>query len=407
MRFIKSRAYSKFIGIVLLIGFIAIGAVGGCSDNNGGDGGGEPVTPPTPPGTSSCIPESSPCAEVSVNSDKTIASCFLSRNTCAVDLMDVITQVGNGVTANTPLWITAKGGAGGKANRGSAGGLGSFAMTTTNVSKLMSMNNNSSILYYFVGAVGNDGDDHCGGGGGASTIVTFEDLTLNPTANPTQSAPPLLLVGGGGGGGSAGNGDACGFGACQGGHNPGCHGVNLYIISDESGNANGPGLLEGYCGGCAEGGNVTKGDFDGGRGCESAGGGVVPESGWSGIGGIGGAGGKGQGCNGPSRVGWSNTGSVTLSFTNGAGGNGGGAGDCCDSGGGGGGGGAGGGGGGGHGNGDTESISGGAGGSFAIKSEISTTIEPPQYGPENTCYCDGECWGCVAIQFCLTSDCQD
>ncbi len=407
----KSRDYlMKCLLFVLLIGFIALGTVGGCNNNNGGGDLGADL-----PGTSGCPILSSPCVIASVNSDKTIATCALGNDfsdptkvTCAADLMDVIAQVGNGVTANTTMWITAFGGSGGNVDKAMEGSPGVPAQTTTSVSKLMSMNNNSSIIYYFVGSIGSNGGDHCGAGGGASTIVTLEDLTLNPTANPTQSAPPVLLVAGGGGGGSGGNGDACGLGACTQGGNPGCGGLfPQSAISDESMNANGPGSLT-ECGDCAQGGNnSTTEEFAGGAGCEIEGGDTAPTKGTSGIGGMGGRGGNGQDCGGPGTVGWTNTGSVTLSFANGMGGNGGGGGKCCDSGGGGGGGGAGGGGGGGHGNANDASVAGGDGGSFAIKSELSTTLSGPSI-QENPCLCPvSSCFGCVTVQFCLTPDCEN
>lgn len=195
-----------------------------------------------------------------------------------------------------------------------------------------------------------------------------------------------------------------------GGHSPGC-GLTELTISDESMNANGPGNNPSCGGDCGQGGNnSTTEAFAGGVGCGQVGGDTAPKNGTSGIGGMGGGGGNGQDCTGMGAVGWVNTGSVTLSFTNGMGGNGGGGGNCCDSGGGGGGGGAGGGGGGGHGNGDNFSTSGGLGGSFAIKSELSTTLAPPTGSLANPCDCDQDvdaCFGCITIQFCLTPDCQN
>ena len=151
----------------------------------------------------------------------TVASCILFSDTCGVDLMDVVTQVGNDVTANTTMWIGAWGGNGGNVDKAKAGGAGGYAQTTTSVSKLMAMNNGSSEIFYFLADAGAGGGNHCGAGGGSATIVTFEDLTLNPSENPTDSSPPILLVaggaGGGGGGGGHGNASFASFGGAGGG----------------------------------------------------------------------------------------------------------------------------------------------------------------------------------------------
>jgi len=74
---LKSRDYlMKCLGFVLLFGFITLGAIGGCNNNNGG-GQGDGEVGEDPPGTSGCPILSSPCVITSVNSDKTIATCQL------------------------------------------------------------------------------------------------------------------------------------------------------------------------------------------------------------------------------------------------------------------------------------------------------------------------------------------
>ena len=141
----KSSSINSFVFIfsILLTSFFIIG---GCNDNNngGGDFGG------APPGTSTCVSMSSPCRSVVVNSDMTVASCVLFSDTCSVDLMDVVSQVGNGVTADTTMWIGAWGGHGGAVDKAKGGGTGGYAQTTTSISDLMGMNNGSSEIFPLV-----------------------------------------------------------------------------------------------------------------------------------------------------------------------------------------------------------------------------------------------------------------
>ena len=266
--------FSKFKGFTLIFALITLSFLiaGGCNNNKGGD---------DPPVTTSCTPISSPCTKVTINNDSTVATCELSDTTCGVDLMDVVTQVGNGVTAATTMWISAWGGNGGDVDKAEFGGNGGYAQTTTSVSTLMGMNNGSSEIFYFLASSGNFGGDHCGGGGAAATIVTLEDLTLNPTGTPTQTAPPFLLVAAGAGGGSGGNGEF-GCGDCK---NPGSDGGTA--IADETGNKNGPGQGNGCT---VDGGSDGKGS----PGCITAGGDTLPASGENGFGGRGGAGGDGR-----------------------------------------------------------------------------------------------------------------
>ena len=365
---------------------ISFFSVGSCNNDKGGGG--------DTPGTSTCTPMSTPCRSVFLNNEMTVASCILFSDTCGVDLMDVVTQVGHDVTANTTMWIGAWGGNGGNVDKAKAGGTGGYAQTTTSVSKLMSMNNGSSEIFYYLADAGAGGGNHCGAGGGSATIVTFEDLTLNPSENPTDSSPPVLLVAGGAGGGSGGNGDSCGLGFCSVSDHDGSDGGTA--IADEGGDK----TAAGGANSCPDtGGN----NGTGGPACTSAGGDTPPGGGQDGFGGRGGSGGDGQNCTGPGTVGWTNTGAADLTFTNGEGGSGGGGTSCCDAGGGGGGGGDGGGGGGGHGNASFASFGGAGGGSFAIKSELSTGLAPTNF-VGNAC---GTSSGCVEINFCLTIACEN
>ena len=122
----KPHGFYTFVlifSVVLLSFFIA----GGCNNNGNNNGGDIGDT------QSLCTLQSSPCSTVTINSNSTVATCELLTGTCAVDLMDVVTQVGHGVTANTIMWLQAWAGSGGNTDKGTVGGPGGYAQTTTTV----------------------------------------------------------------------------------------------------------------------------------------------------------------------------------------------------------------------------------------------------------------------------------
>ena len=205
---IRKKALLTFFTLL----FIAIFSIGGCNDgnnggNNSGDDGGGVGAPG--PDTSACAALSAPCATITQNDG--VIECVLSDASCVVDLDQVISQL-QGVNTNlsdsSRLFMGAWGGNGGSAaENGGDTSPGGYAQTTTNVSDIVNLNNGSSLLYYFLGEPGGNAPGHCGGGGGASTIVTFEDLTLNPGAEPTSSL--LFMIAGGGGGAGGGTIKGC------------------------------------------------------------------------------------------------------------------------------------------------------------------------------------------------------
>lgn len=353
--------------ILVLISFLSIG---GCNENNGGgSGNGDGVDAPAPAPQTMCATASPPCG-VTQTANNTIECGPLPGSNCAVDLEEVISHVnasvGSALTNDTVLWIEAWGGAGGQAAMGGTGGAeGGYAITTTSVNGIKAKNGGSSTIYYFYGTPGLDPDERCGAGGGVATIVTTEDLAMNPASNPTQSAPPILLVAGGGGGGAAGN----QVGSCltKSGIFPG-NGGEAFATMQADGQGAGVVSTDGSDGIIGDpfaiGGN-TNGMGKGGM--SFGGSSQNPTSGADGFGGLGGIGGKGPGCVATGANNFSNT-PVQLGMTAGSGGNGGGATGSCAAGGGGGGGGYGGGGGGGAGNEFAGIIAGAGGGSFAIQS---------------------------------------
>ena len=372
----------KYIIYVLLIGLIIPGGIG-CDDNNGG-GQGDGSMPPE--ALTGCMPLSSnPCTFLNNESDGAYYSCIVGdAQTCAVDLMSIIDAISASfttVTGDTTMWIEVWGGNGGSTDKGKVGGTGGYAITTTTVNDIAGINNGSTVIYYFLGSNGGNGGDHCGSAGGSSTMVTLEDLTLNPSSDPTQTSPPILLVAGGAGGGCGGNGS---FG-CTG---PGCNGPGYNGgIAIASLNTIGSGPGEDFVDPPPTGGDMGMG----GSSSNSGGGGGNETSGMNGYGGLGGAGGSGQSCTGPGTTGFRSA--PEVDFSDGQGGKGSSNTSDCDSGGGGGGGGWGGGGGGGHGNDEGRAYQGGGGGSFAIQSTVSSDLSPTseQSNPCGT--------GCLRISF--------
>jgi hypothetical protein len=365
--------------------------LGGCpgdnsSNNNAGGDSGVDSDPPL--ATSSCTNNTQPCASVSQSG--LIASCLLQTTNCGVDLDDVVSQVGNQVTQDTVMWIQAWGGKGGNTDKGTSGGAGGYAQTTTTVNDIKSMFDGSAQLYYFLAGAGADGGDHCGSAGGSATNVTFEDLTQSPSNPPSLASPPTYLVAGGGGGGCGGNGEFLCF-------TPGCpaDGGKGGIATAGLG-INGEGTGGEYASGM--GGQLGVG---GASHCIECGGGNET-SGLGGFGGRGGGGGSGQSCNGPGAPAlfYNNTTANTQTWTAGAGGKGSSNTSDCDAGGGGGGGGWGGGGGGGHGNNNGSAIPGGGGGSYAIYSTQASSLAPSNSRPANPCKPNYQ--GCVQVQFVLT-----
>jgi hypothetical protein len=388
-----------FVHNVFAVIFISIFAIGGCNDNNSsnGDGGlGETES-------STCTVGTPACTSIKVENDGTLG-CIVNTTPCALDLQTVISEVSTNstVTTDTIMWIEVWGAKGADVDKAGNGGAGGYAQTTTTVGELISKNNNTSIIYYFLGFSYPQAPDHCGGAGGASTMVTFENLLLNPTSDPTESL--VQLIAGGGGGASAGNGE---FGCFSGGGFNGANGAvaiagtngNATSAGDGCNNDGGPGCSS-ACGQCSgsnppsflpEGGGVG-GTAAGGTATACVCGDTDPTKGRDGYGGRGGKGGVGQSCT--SELGASFVNAGQLFFSAGRGGGGGGGTSQCDAGGGGGGGGFGGGGAGGHGNSNFSASSGAGGGSFAIQSTKSSNLAPTSK-PNNPC----GALGCMKITF--------
>jgi len=410
---VKSLLSGKNIVVAFtVLFFVAIFAIGGCNDDNNGNGNGGGVGDPGPD-TSACEVLSDPCSTVSKQpvSDPTYIECILDDTTCVVNIDNYITQIKNNgynVSNDSVLWIGAYGGAG-AASEGHGGGSipGGYAQTTTSVADLKSANSGSAELFYFIAEDGPTGPDHCGGGGGAASIVTFEDLTLNPSSDPDSAS--VLLIGGGSGGASASRASGCVNGD---GFEGGFGGIAVADTSGNSDNAgtgcqdSGFGCGSTSCGECIgsmggsfipQGGDVNT-DCTDGTGC----GGdrtccltkqTEPQNGDQGFGGRGGRGGQGVNCTQTGNAGFINA--SGFSFDAGKGGDGGGGDAACIAGGGGGGGGYGGGGAGGHGNDNTVAQPGAGGGSFAIKSTQSSDVAPTNglNAPSSPCLHQG----CIVI----------
>lgn len=369
----------KNITLVIAIVVFSFFHLGGCNDNGGGNN--DPGPDPT---TMSCQTFNTPCSSTASINGGQYYTCILNNGTCGVDLSTVLTQLSNQFTTVTEtdiIWIEAWGGDGGRTDKSDAGGGGGgFAVTTTTISDIASINSNSTTIFYFIGSNGPNGGDHCGSTGGAATIVTLEDLVLNPFSNPTQTSPPIMLVAGGGGGTSGGNGE---FGCIVEEGSSGGEGGTA--IAQMGTNGEGAGVNGGTD--SCDGGSMGMG----GASCCNECGGGNETSGMNGFGGLGGAGGSGQSCHGPGMAGWTNT-PVEMNFEAGQGGKGSSNTATCDAGGGGAGGGWGGGGGGGHGNENGTSLAGGGAASFAIASTHTTPFSPTEY-IDNPCGSQG----CVVI----------
>ena len=378
----------KSLSFIFILFFLAFLTIGGCSENNGGgiDGVGDP--PPAPQAGCSTIPN--PCTSTNENEEGTIVQCTtLNSSACAVDLEDVLKQVdpnGTELTGDSAMWIELWGSRGGHSDKGVFGGASGYAITTTTVNDIKAINNGSSEIYYFLGSQGIDAAERCGGGGGVGSIVTTEDLALNPTSEPTQTTPPVLLAAGSGGGGAASN----RVGACltSADGNSGSGGI---AIATTGADGQGAGTDSTNNITPLAGGGNKDGMGKGGNDDPGSGGGTSGSDGFGGLGGVGGTG--PGGCLGPGANNFINT-PVQLSFKSGRGGNGGGKRGSCAAGGGAGGGGYGGGGGGKNGDELTIISSGGGGGSFAIQSTKSSTLAPTTFQPNP---CGGI--GCARITF--------
>jgi hypothetical protein len=308
---------------------------------------------------------SGPCSTVLVNTSQKTITCQLTTpgeasSVSVVALSQVLSQLasydvnGSSVTENTVLWLQAWGGSGGNSHDYSHGGPGGFAQTITSIADLANMGIVN--LYFYLGNAGSY-TGLSGGQGGAASIVTSQNLTLTPSTEP-YSSMIILLAGGGGGSG----GDGEGLKGCL-GEAPHFGGTGGVAISSLNQGAVGAGS------------DASEGGKGGNQGVGGAGQGGA-DSGKDGIGGSGGEDGEGYGDQVPGNPGWTNTGTVSLTFTSGQGGNGQSDDAVCTSGGGAGGGGWGGGGGGGRGNETTKAGAGGGGGSTSIASTQSDGDAP-------------------------------
>lgn len=393
--------FSKFKSFTLILTIITLSffTIGGCNDSNNGGG---DSNPDPDVGASECEVLSDPCTSVSEQppGDPTHIRCILKDTTCVFNIDNYLTQIqanGFNVDENSILWMGAWGGPGGLANNdGGLGGIAGYAQVTSTVSDLKNTFNETGDIFYFLAESGTNGPNHCGGGGGASTIVTLEDLSLNPSSDPDSSS--MLMTAGGGGGGSGGRISGCitpeGINGAPGG----------VAISGENSDKTDVGVgCQDEAFGC---GSTTCGDCVGSMGgafvaqggsaitsCSagSACGGertccitnqTEPTNGIQGFGGKGGRGGQGVNCTQTGNAGFTNV--TGFSFEAGRGGDAGGGDAACISGGGGGGGGVGGGGSGGHGNESQTAQSGAGGGSFAVESTQTTTTAPTSR-PSNAC----------------------
>ena len=339
--------------------------------------------------TTGCPNIAPACATIIMGGDGESAVCQLqSTATCGADLSQVVDEVNvffSEVTTATPFWMQALGGSGGSAKDGKGGGSAGYAQTTTSVNDILN-EFNSTQIFYFIGENGPRGGETCGGGGGAATLVTMEDLSLNPGQSPDGSQVLLLAAGGGGAGGADPK------APCETESSSGARGTPAIALQNADVFSPGRTSDSTNCPGQA---GV---DGSGGASCSTAGDDDGLESGKGGFGGFGGAASSGNECNFlGGRTQFQNTKSVNLTFEDGRGGDGGSKGATCDAGGGGGGGGHGGGGGGGHGNASFGAAGGGSGASYArAATELSSLA--PSTQPSDLCGAEG----CVQINFDLT-----
>ena len=359
---------------------------------------------------SACPSVTPACQSIATTNSGNAVECLLSNGACGVDLnllLQTLSGLGYQVYDNTPMWIQAWGGGGGHSTGGGSGSAGGYAQTTTSVADYTNAFG-SSTLFYFVGQDGASTPQSCGAAGGSATIVTAEDLSVNPSQNPT--ATDVLLIAGASGGGSS-----SGYQVQVG--NGGRGGVAIASLNT---NAQGQGASSNTCPYSNQGGNGETAPPAAGNECQNYAGGPYPQNGEPGYGGLGALGGNYFGSCPPitTPTQFLNV-ARYFSFTAGSGGTGLYAQDCghrlthpargvgvaTTGTGGGGGGGFGGGGGGGEGQcgtvGPTESsIGGGGGGSFARASTqvsaVAPTSEPTEDCPNNSTV------GCVQIYFELT-----
>jgi hypothetical protein len=360
---------------------------------------------------SACPSVTPACQSIATTNSGNAVECLLSNGACGVDLnllLQTLSGLGYQVYDNTPMWIQAWGGGGGHSTGGGSGSAGGYAQTTTSVADYTNAFG-SSTLFYFVGQDGASTPQSCGAAGGSATIVTAEDLSVNPSQNPT--ATDVLLIAGASGGGSS-----SGYQVQVG--NGGRGGVAIASLNT---NAQGQGASSNTCPYSNQGGNGETAPPAAGNECQNYAGGPYPQNGEPGYGGLGALGGNDFGSCPPitTPTQFLNV-ARYFSFTAGSGGTGLYAQDCgariiahparrvgeaTTGTGGGGGGGFGGGGGGGGGLCRTgvpteSSIGGGGGGSFARAStqvsKFAPTSEPTEDCPNKSTV------GCVQITFDLT-----
>jgi len=244
------------------------------------------------------------CAAVNYNPESALVTCQLtvpaeSTTVSSVEFEKILSQLEMfQVDGNTVVWIQVWGaeagkGAGNSLNQGGNAGEGGYAQTITTLGELQS-NMATDVLYFYLGQYGTH-NSNSGGQGGAATIVTTQDLTQDPTADPDASK--IVLIAGGGGGGGGMETDGCYSPPPA--HDGGSGGI---AFATTAAPGSGPG--------------ADGGGSNGGTGGDTGQGGTGPShNGHDGYGGRGGDGGK----SGLGMTDWVNTGATTLSFSAGEG----------------------------------------------------------------------------------------
>jgi hypothetical protein len=243
------------------------------------------------------------------DTDSSPIVCALDTSTTSVDISALVSALaGENVTTQTPIWVQAWGGNGGRGAGDTvhaSGGAGGFTQTILTAADLSS-SYQTTTLYYYLGDEGattdSSSDEVAAGGGGATTVFSTANLA---TTAPTTSNVIALASGGGGGAGEqeAPNslGDAGGLGGTA--------------VASTAGPASGPGSAGTNSSGTPSSHSGSGGTCPGG-GAKGKGPDGNGQYGGSGFGGVGGAGGRNG--NHSSAAYWSNGDPTQL--TNGGGG---------------------------------------------------------------------------------------